>query len=126
MNPELQKALADIIATLRDGAQYAALAAKQELPILVKEYLRWGFAEALIYLVCALSVVTVCALAMRWAKRYGLNPEDADTPAGLMVFFISGVFCLGALGVAIEYAVVAIKITIAPRVYLLEQIGKLV
>lgn len=137
MNPELQKAIGDILTVVKDGAQFAAATARQELPLLVQEYLRWGVTEAI------MSTLLWCCTALalwklsRHILRQPVTRFDPDfttlkvTTASWVMQQTFGVYVLPVLSglcalVATGPLFTAIKILIAPRVYLLETLAGLV
>lgn len=132
MNEQLQKALADILTMLQQSAETVGGAAQQEIPLLVQEYLRWGFWKAVI--VCLAWVVLTSAVVLignrlrrqmradAKEKSYGfLDASDLAMGRGLVLLAQFGVFMLGVTS-AIDSMLVALQVTVAPRVYLLETV----
>ena len=131
MNEQLQTALADVLTVLKDAATWSAAAAKQELPLLVQEHLRWGLVEAV---ACAAGWGLIVYGLLRLGKvcrkfpyrscrsTYGGDGRAFGLAMGnvgfrvLAAFFSIGVFA---------NLMVAVKILAAPRVYLLEQVSQL-
>ena len=132
MSEQLQTALADVLTVLKDAAAWSAAAAKQELPLLVQEYLRWGVVEAV---ACAAGWGLVVYGLLRLGKMcrefpykepqgwYGGGEGRAFGLAmGNVGFRIIAAFF--SVGVFVNLMVAA-KILAAPRVYLLEQVSQL-
>ena len=129
MNEQLQTALADVLTVLKDAATWSAAAAKQELPLLVQEHLRWGLVEAV---ACAAGWGLIVYGLLRLGKVCRKFPYEEShwhndgRAVGLAMgnvgfrvlaaFFSIGVFA---------NLMVAVKILAAPRVYLLEQVSQL-
>lgn len=100
---------------MKDGVDFA----KQQVPLIIQEYLKWGMAEAILYMfVCLLISVVLFTYATKrkrpWNGDRDPSPYLAVT-AGLIAFipFFVNAFTL-------------VQIWIAPRVYLIEQFTKLV
>lgn len=133
MQPELQSALADIMNVLKDGATFAAAAAKQELPLLVQEYLRFGMVEAILWL-AVFSIVSIGMLVMARRvfaplKQYATfnDVPIADEGAWMMGRYALpiGAGMIWLTAAAVNLRAIAM-ILWAPRVYLLEQLSGLV
>ena len=132
MEPELQKALVEIVTLLKDGSLYAANAARGELPLLVREYLQWGMFANAAYLVL-FSVLAVLALrAGKFCRQFQYKPfgHGLTSPSEDIGKFFGNV---GARLVATLCAIFAFdallqvfQILVAPRVYLLERLSSLV
>lgn len=115
MTPELQKALAEMIATVNTTAQ-------RELPLVVQEYLRWGVWSAGLGVTAGLLVGILAAVLFRVAQSERLDDEDMT-----MMVSIASVICMvGTLFLLIPNIYHLIQIHVAPRVYLLEQLKAVV
>jgi len=143
MNPELQKAIADVLAVVKDGATFAAAAARQELPLLVQEYLRIGVVSELVTLAFWCGAAVLLYVSGRKLRALDLPPKIAvpnrydngtrtvDNMGYLMAQFFGHwalpVVAWVVLGVGLITTVPTIvRILVAPRVYLLETLTRLV
>ena len=130
MDEKIQSALADILKLLTDGAQAVGTAAQAEVPVLVQEILLYRFWEAVVWGTIALTPVVLLSFAIRalWRwKKLPTNQHDADAHAAA----IFGALVLSVILVVVSVAAIAqfmtaVKITVAPRLYLLEQVKTLV
>lgn len=143
MNPELQKAIADVLTVVKDGAQFAAATAKSELPLLVTEYLRIGVVSELVTLSfwCGAAVLLYVGgrrlLALNLPpkiileSRYSDGTRTTDNMGYLMARFFGAwtmpiaAWVVFGIGLILTIPTI-VKILIAPRVYLLETLGRLV
>lgn len=127
MNEQLSKALADVLVVVKDGALFAAAQAKNELPVLVEEYLRWGVADAAL----GLFFWVLASVGLYKVGRYLRTREDWHGDEAEMLGRFAGfvVVPLGQAGACISVfasASTMVQILIAPRVYLLERLSDLV
>ncbi len=126
MNPELQKALADVVELLKQGAQAAATTAQTELPLLVREYLTWGAVDAGVWAAACLGVALTAAREFKY-NRNAPKDRHGDIKEGNFVACIAA--CLiGTIAAVISFFnfLTLGKILLAPRVYLLEQLAAMV
>lgn len=136
MNDQLQKALADILSLLAESAKTLGTAAQQEVPVLVQEYLAWGFWSAALMLTLWLTLGGALHFAAfkirrievkKWAfePQYGssgvtTDGHDMKVMFGYFVLPIVGSLCIVFGGLSNIYTM--LKITVAPRVYLLDTV----
>lgn len=131
MNDQLQKALADIITTLQKGAEQVGTVAQEQVPLLVQEYLAWGFWSAAINAAVCGGILLALLATFLVALRKSRGRWDGQGPTvPIVTFIVSGVL-LFALGVPLLIEGIGagkelVQISIAPRVYLLEQVAALV
>jgi len=140
VNDNLQNTLNEILAALAKAAEQAGAVAQEQLPLLVQEYLRWGFVEALVT-VLLLAVlfcvaVTLAVRAHRWGGK-ACGCGQAFKPNGHTNYYCNdpgpciGVILLGVAAAAccvglFNHGSTALQIWIAPRVYLLERVSEMV
>lgn len=126
MNEQLQKALADVIVALTESAKSVGSVAQRELPLVVQEYLRWGFIYNLVY---GLALVLIGALVIFAAVKLGRwmvgDEEAVEHPELIFAVFGAGGGVV-AIVTASDYLLTALQVYVAPRVYLLERIKELV
>jgi cytochrome c oxidase subunit IV len=121
MNEQFQKALAEILTLLTESAKAVGSTAQTEIPLLVQEYLRWALWSNLLFGLAGLIVVP---LVWRFGKRVWVNNADEDVIIPLCIF---GIPVLGGITLATAFALYnALKVFIAPRVYLLEKAAELI
>ena len=122
MTPEMQKAAADILKVLADSAQAISDGTKQQMPLLVTEYLQWSAASCVFWI-----TLSVALLAMAWTAgaviRHKAN--DGDYTDRDMV---AGSWVVRLVGSAIALFVIAVNaydltmLHVAPRVYLMKAV----
>jgi hypothetical protein len=135
LNDQLQAALAEILKSLHAASQQVGEVAKEQLPLLVQEYLRWGFtSNALVACAFAAATVPMAVIGIR-CYRAGfamVGTKDshgyANDPFGwFMGASVMGALCAFTLLAGVGGAVYnMVQIAIAPRVYLLERVASLV
>jgi hypothetical protein len=127
---KLEGALADILKLLTEGAQAVGTAAQQEIPLLVQEILLYRFWEAVVWGSLLLIPVLVLLYTIRRAWMYKNIPDNADDEdVQFGCVFVSLMLTLGLIftgSASLSYYMDAVKISIAPRLYLLEQVKTLV
>ena len=121
---ELQNILAEVLVVVKDGAAWSAAMAKQEIPLVVEEYLRWAMVKG----ACALVGALVLLWAIRsLAQRFAHAPDDDIV---VVYGFGTAVTILGFAVYMVELAAPSImgglQAVVAPRIYLLEQLSALV
>lgn len=117
MDAELQKAIANFLTLLTDAGSAAGDAAKKELPTIIKEYLKWGFSNAAVWLCIGVAILIVGTVVSIKIRR--VDPDDDDWRLGGIVCQI-GASIVG-LAFIIPNVLTMVQIYVAPRVYLLEQ-----
>lgn len=117
MNDQLQKALTDILAVLTEGAKVAGSAAVTQLPLLIREYLRWGLTDAAIWACMGVVFMLLGFSAIRWAMR---TDFDYDDPREGIAWVFGIVGCLGGFVLLMRNSQVILHILVAPRTYLLD------
>ena len=123
MNEQLQQALADILLTLKAGAEVGADVAARELPLLVQEYLTWGLWQ---HGMTAVGLFVLFCAAV-WIARWGvLAMRKNNWDAGFPMLMLGVVVGIAANVAAFDEVSKVIQVIVAPRVYLLEQLANLV
>jgi hypothetical protein len=111
MNDELQKALAAFLQTMLASVEQGAAFAQEQAPLVVQEFLRWGLmSNALGAAVFAVGAF-VCIRLTR-----GFWEEDSDSTVAIFS-------CIGAVAgvcLSVVCAFDALKVWVAPRVYVLD------
>ena len=123
---ELESRTLEMLDQLQSTGEGAINFLEGEVPLFLNEvvtyYLIWNSVEAVI---CAL-LVAACIWAIHWGyakapREYG-EPGMIGTFAAIFSFIFGVVFLVGA----VESASVAVKAGLAPRVFLVEYLSKLV
>lgn len=146
MNEQLQKALAEIISLLTESAKTVGTAAQQEIPVLVQEYLAWGFWSSMVLVMASLAGIVALWAVTRWVLQWSKAKDDAQRKgwserkrddysyydrcysnrdyedAASSVFFarLAGTVVLSLFLLRNLYC--ALQVAVAPRVYLLETV----
>jgi hypothetical protein len=124
MDPELQKQLQQLLATLLANAQDAATWAKGEIPLLVKEKIAFGRAwDTTFFVLCVLGLITMYRWPLRHWRAYKFNDKDNKWMA--MVLFIMSPSCvLGLLALVSLYH--TLLVWFAPRLYIVNWLFDLI
>lgn len=127
MEDQLKQYLEEFVHTLKQGGEFAL----EQLPIFIHEYLMWGFWESVILSILLL-LSSVCLFKISWylgKRAYNYESsgifDDGELPF-IMGSAISGVLSVMSLLFAIPNILTAIKISVAPRVYLIENLMNLI
>ena len=122
MSNELQAALTKLLESLLATAEKAVDLGAEQLPLVVQEYLAWGIAAAAVWAVfCTLTLIAGLA-AMRWTWGNERLWDYLNEPAGIFLTLGSGCMVVGGIVGSITNTLTLIQITVAPRVYLIEQL----
>lgn len=125
MNPDTQKALADILKVLADSVQAISDTTKQELPELVKEYMKWYIAVDWFWIVLWVAIVIIAWGFSFWFmhldKKEKYNSDYAT--AAIVVRVISLALALIVWG---NCAYELVQIYVAPRVFLFQKMMELI
>lgn len=127
---ELQKILTEVLVVVKDGAAWSAAVAKQEIPLVVEEYLRWGLVEALLWAVVFVLVAVVLLKAGKLCREFPYKDEKYNEAKDFGMFMghmgFRGLAALVFTLNTVPHVLGAVKILTAPRIYLLEQLSALV
>lgn len=119
-------------AKLLEYAQNAEAFASEQIPPLCEEIIRFGFWEHLIgAAIPALAIIVGICGCLRFAPR--INSEfdrNSEVPVNFIAGIVSAIVVIGGtiatLESGIPHAILCIKTTVSPRMYLLEYLGDLV
>jgi hypothetical protein len=127
MSDQMKATLEEILKYLQRGIEQVGSVTQEQIPLLVQEYLKWGFAEAMMAVILCVTMWAVFPLML----RSGVKSVSKDETNGLG-WLKAGI---GGLGTFVAFAITvdlgypslmtAIQIYVAPRVYLLEQVKEL-
>lgn len=99
--------------------------ASAQIPDVIHQLLLWKMAEALVYVVIS-AIVIWKVLSLRSAAHKQAS-EDRDA-VWLVMYYLFGVTVVGGISAIafIGYLLVFLKIWIAPKLYLIEYVAKLI
>jgi len=130
MDPELQKSIADIMTVVKDGITYAALSARDELPSLITEYLRWAAVSTTLWMAVNIAMVFVWLWLGLFCRdyKYAINSSGGEGRAIGMAMGNVGFRVIAGFWVMIvvSFAADLLQLAMAPRIYLLQRLSDLV
>lgn len=129
MSDEAKKALEESLVGMLKAAQDGATWAQGQIPLVLQEKLAFDFWLAAIWGVLSVALLLWYFTGLRAriarAEAYGGPPSDAEIALAQLV--VGGVLSFMALlGLVFECIPTALKITLAPRLYILEWARELV
>ena len=128
MSDKAEQVLAAIMQRVLDGVDTATEFAKQEIPEVIQQLLVWHFWEATIWACIGVAMLVSYRWIFAWLKSLYLL-EYSSTGDGSSTIAAGGVCSAVYIGFAIHKAfsaLTALKIAIAPKLYLLEYGASLV
>ena len=128
MTEEMMQKLNASLDKVGQWVQDAEVFAREQAPLVVQEMLVWGWWQALLLIMVPIAVLLVIApltmLIWKWAAA-DKTASDHDFWGGAMAFsgmiLLTCVFWL--IGALIANVGTMVKISVAPRVYLLNELG---
>ena len=125
MNDQLQGAVASMLGSLQAGAQMGFDFLKAEIPDFIQEILRFKVAEAIVFLVFFTVVSGGMGLlgAFFWTRRDKVMVDYDGTRCAIGLAIC--LWCFAAIILLIAYPInimTIIKINLAPKLYLLEEL----
>lgn len=138
MNEATKQALEQFVTKMLAAAEQGAGWSAEQAPLLVQEWLRWQLVDALIVVVASALVIGAAVVSGKKALA-GLRGEatredrlrhgyDDSDPLPYVLWLVFGAIAPCALGLLmfLASASTAVKVTIAPRVVVLEKFAELV
>lgn len=118
----LKEQATQMLQSLIASATQAGDFIKEQMPIVIKELLAFNTAKYAIYsAICAAIVIAYLTFIYKyWKKEYPRDSEDGIAILG------GGVSMIAMVAFVIEGAIPLLKITLAPRVWLIEYAASLV
>jgi hypothetical protein len=117
---------------LLDGVKKAGAFVSEQLPIVLKEYILWGIVSNTIWAVVMLAgcYVMYRGFKMFFDKKWYLESPDRNghrevSPGIMLMVFPAFGFVFLAIE-AVSRTLTALKAIFAPRVYLIDELGKLI
>lgn len=120
-NELLTQRLESMLAYVEEGVKASASFAAEQAPLVVQEYLAWYWWSAVFLAVLFGFIGLVLISFATWLIR---KDPDSDAIAPLLFMWIAGAlfFFIGVGNNVYDM----VKVSVAPRVVVLEQIGKLI
>lgn len=118
MNEKLQQYADQIIEALESGVSFVG----EQAPVFIQEVLSYYTVLYSVGLVISVIIFTLCCVYLRKVYRME-SREISDGKAFLAVF--SGVFGIGSFMFTVASGLAVVKITIAPRLFLIEKLAEL-
>lgn len=122
MNADLQGKLAEILTSIQQATGAARDFAIEQLPDVAQSYILYGRARSVAEVVALLILIIAAVLWFRWGWKHRADSGDASFAACMFGGFAS-VTCTGFLFIAANDA---LRVWIAPKVWLLQELAKLV
>lgn len=125
--PIIDQWSAELLAWAKSGSGFVT----EQIPLLVKEIIRWGLAEKAIYCSIGIILLSLGIILFRYLHthrswlRQALNSYNEDVPAMSLCILTLAANLVGALIFFINLHDF-IKILVAPRLYLIEYLSQLV
>ena len=123
MDPKVNEQLAELLAFVKKGAEATTDFAVEQAPLVAREIVAWTFWHAIagcLLAVFAAAFAFWCGrVVKRWANRRDVGEE--------LMFPVFGAAAAGlvAVGLLVTNAPAAIKVAVAPRLVIIDYIGKL-
>ena len=115
---ETKDILNEFLKSLLEGLKEAGALVKDQMPLVLQEYVTWGIVHGFIWF----GVWAIIAALLIWFAIWMGKKVDVDD-FGPVVFV--GVVALVSLSTSLIYLSGAIKALVAPRVYLIDELSKL-
>jgi hypothetical protein len=127
MNEEMQAKIVEMLTALQSEMASGVAFAKEQFPLVMQEMLRWGFLNQCIVGGVALALLSI--LIIGFTKLWWLQDKTKvqDIKEASQIFM--GIICFLSflcLCIVINAINTGVKIKVAPRVCLIEQLPKLI
>lgn len=112
-----------IEATASDAGEFVT----EQMPLVAQEYLQYLWIDAVVTAAALAAVVVVAVIGciLAWTHtRNSYTRDDEELRAASVV--VTAAVCIFFGGAAVKYALDAVKVSVAPRVVLLEKVSELV
>jgi hypothetical protein len=127
MNEEIKNRIDGYLDAIQSSAQQAGEIIAEQTPLVAQEFLAWYFWDSVTFAIIALIVFSFTSIATYVGLQKSLEAIDSDSEMAdlvpLMIFPVMLLILSG--GFALENIRCAMKVSVAPRVVLLEEVSKL-
>ena len=124
MSDQLKQESAELIRDLRESIEKGGELVKEQAPDIVQEIISLGLWFNFTIGTAALIVFIVCANFLIWAIKVG-REENWDNSPPVGVAFASFVTCVLSCVAAVAHLSTALKVYLAPKVYVLKYLAGL-
>lgn len=124
---ETKNILNEFLQELLNGVRDAGAFVKEQLPLVLQEYVTWGIVQGvLMAIIGGIMMFIAWRMWSRWAWP-NIKQDEEDGMGYIMAMVFLGLPLAGGGGLLLcEGVLSGIKALVAPRVYLLEELSKLV
>lgn len=130
MNEDLKKKLLGSLDVIQKGIEGVWDFSKQEIPQVVKEFLAYNFYSSLIWTIFWIVVITLVIFGFYLVSKSCIkasgNDDEKKFASVAWPTCICIIVCIIPSCAGLKHADDALKIKIAPRVYLLEQVKDMI
>lgn len=123
MNPEIADRLTKYLDTLEKGLDKAGDFIAEQAPLVVQELLAWRFWEAAMLAVVLALGVLLCIALWKPAKHFQIDDYDECGPLFARIILATTITVM--TGFAIQNGIAAVKVKVAPRLIVLEEVRHL-
>lgn len=123
MKEELAKELLDVVRGTKESVIKGMQLASEQFPDLVEEILRFKLATAALEIIVALIFILGSVWTIIKAMKAHKKDEDADLPK--IITLVAGVFGFITFAFLLEGVWNTLKITLAPKIFLIEYLSSL-
>ena len=105
---------------------------KEQTPLIAQEFLAWTFYESFLWAViggvAALAVIATGLIATNWVWRGERDDvlKNGHPPFAVLPLFAAVVMGGCLAGLCLKHVSIAIKVSVAPRVVLLEKVAEMI
>lgn len=124
MNEELQERIEGYLDAVESSANTAGEFAAEQVPLVAQEYLAWVFWGGVVLLLAALVGILLSAVAayVFWKTKDSLKHVEANVLSAMAALALA----TGSFIAAVPATYNIVKVTVAPRVVLIEKAAELI
>lgn len=126
MNEEMKKKFLEYVDKLEGAANSVSEFAQQEIPLVLQEYLNWTFYSSLFCGLAWFVMLTLIGLLLMKLAIMGKNESGFESPECAFPLIFSVAFHFIAIVALLTNMYTCVKVAVAPRVVILEQIRFLI
>lgn len=120
-NEEIKTAVVEYLKTFESGLKKAGEFSMEQAPLVVQEFLAWEFwGSVAVAVMCCLAIIVVGFL-----HKAGCEISDPSSETRVAVHVLSGFVWFILVGGLISEFIDALKVSVAPRLVILEKISEL-